>query len=618
LVTRTRGYAYCSANGIRINTTTITMETIINNIVTLPDKYVFPQTYIINMAKCTKKRDYIHQQMIFQSNTNFKFIDAIDGSTDSETGALMKKYFQYMNVRKSSQAIEFDRTTVLSSYKNKYNSKRQHINRGSLGLIQSAFLLMNEFVKSHSEHALILEDDVYTLKDLDGNLFANKHLFKGKDLIYLGCHTYQHNIYPEKSGSIFIDIANCPYLIYGTYAIIISKQLAQYILDLGIDRILHLNLSWDLLLNYIRDTRKEQFTFFLYFKQLFIPNVIKDGGINPIKDVSFYSKNKIMLHDYYIPGVTKEHTDTDIASIMSTHNEKFFFEFVNKVVYINLSHRVDRKEHIEEQLTKYITNSKIRRFDAIRNEKGAIGCALSHIAVLEMAIAENWDSVFIVEDDFMWTEHFASGYDILKKLIQKDYDVIVLGGSFVKSYKNSFKLISCNCALSYIINKTYYEKLLKCFKQAVEELTKTYDPSKYAIDQAWKHLQRRDNWYIIKPNMGIQIPTYSDIENIFRDYSSYFDINLEYDDEIDPQLTKEYLNLLETKTRTGYRSIRYYKIDDRFNENYNTNWLKNIKIPNMNSSFEELSIPSAEEIIKRDTNVDKIIMTGLRLKRFVI
>lgn len=207
---------------------------------------------------------------------------------------------------------------------------------------------------------------------------------------------------------------------------------------------------------------------------------------------------------------------------------------------------------------KYIHSSKIRRFNAIRHEKGAVGCGLSQIAILEMAISENWDNVFIAEDDLTWTEYFANGHDILEKLIRKDYDVIVLGGTFVKSYKNSFKLISCNCALSYIVNKSYYQTLLKCFKNAVKDLIKTNNQSKYAIDQAWKELQRRDNWYIIKPIMCRQLPSYSDIENVYKDYTEYFNSKiLEYD----------YQSNLE------FSKLRYEN-DDRFNDNRTTDWWK--------------------------------------------
>jgi GR25 family glycosyltransferase involved in LPS biosynthesis len=278
------------------------------------------------MAKCTKKRDYMEKQMLFQSNTNFEFIEAIDGSDNPETNVIMKKYFQYMNVRSASQAVGFNSSTMIASYKQKYNYSRQHLSRGALGLIQSAFLLMSKFVESDDNHALILEDDVYTMKKLDKNLFINKELLKGKDLVYLGCHTSKNNIFPEKSDTIFLDIVNYQHLIYGTYSMIISKPLAQYILSLGIDTVLRLNLSWDLLLNYIRDTEKQRFTFFLYFKQVFIPNVIKQGGITPSENLNFYTtKANVRLHDYYIPEVTSDHTDNEIVTIMSTHTEKIFF-----------------------------------------------------------------------------------------------------------------------------------------------------------------------------------------------------------------------------------------------------------------------------------------------------
>lgn len=539
-----RMYNYNKTNSLNYDTSFYKEESkdlhknILDYLLALPPcKYSFPKTYIINMAKCTKKRDYMEKQMLFQCNTNFKFIEAIDGSNNSETNVLTKKYFEYMNVKHPSQSVEFHRSIMVASYKYKYNFKRQHLTRGALGLIQSSFLLMSEFVESDEDHVLILEDDVYTMKNLDKNLFINKELLRGKDLVYLGCHTSKNNIFPEKSDSIFIDILNYQHLIYGSYSIIISKRLAQYILSLGIDRILRLNLSWDLFLNYIRDTEKQRFTFFLYFKQVFIPNVIKRGGINPTKDLSFYTNNNVRLHDYYIPEVTNEHTNNDIGTIMSTHTEdNFFFEFISKVVYINLEDRLDRKKHIEGQLSKYINTDKICRFNAVKNIRGAIGCGLSHIAVLEMAIAENWDNVFIAEDDLTWTADFTSGYNILENLIREEYDVIVLGGSFVKSYKDSFKLISCNCALAYIVNNSYYQKLLDCFKKGVYQLTRSYNQSRYAIDQVWKPLQRHDNWYVIKPNMCVQLPSYSNIENDFKDYTRYFNNTSEYDDMSAKQL----------------------------------------------------------------------------------
>jgi hypothetical protein len=37
----------------------------------------------------------------------------------------------------------------------------------------------------------------------------------------------------------------------------------------------------------------------LYFKELFIPNVCKYGGINPFRDQSFYTEGNINVDEYY-------------------------------------------------------------------------------------------------------------------------------------------------------------------------------------------------------------------------------------------------------------------------------------------------------------------------------
>jgi len=94
-----------------------------------------------------------------------------------------------------------------------------------------------------------------------------------------------------------------PKLIYGTYAIIISRKLASHILTVGLENIINLNLSWDLFLNYIRETT--DFRFFLYFKELFVPDVMKDG-IQQQRGNNFYIKNEMNLNDYHLNHFTPE------------------------------------------------------------------------------------------------------------------------------------------------------------------------------------------------------------------------------------------------------------------------------------------------------------------------
>lgn len=195
------------------------------------------------------------------------------------------------------------------------------------------------------------------------------------------------------------------------------------------------------------------------------------------------------------------------------------FEFIDKVVYINLEHRTDRREQIEAELLKF-PSEKVVRFNAIKHERGAVGCTQSHIAVLEMAIEEGWSNYLVVEDDAMWV-NFDKGYLLLEKLAKNHYDVIVLG-SVNPKIDNKFKLTSCQTTTAFIVHHDYYETLLTNFKEGLEGFLQTGNYPKYAVDQYWKRLQPDGNWYGISPSLMIQRPSFSDIDQCFRDNRQYF------------------------------------------------------------------------------------------------
>jgi len=45
---------------------------------------------------------------------------------------------------------------------------------------------------------------------------------------------------------------------------------------------------------------------------------------------------------------------------------------------------------------------------------------------------------------------------------------------------------------------------------------------KYCLDQYWKLLQKKDNWYIVHPALCIQASGFSSICNQEVDYEKYF------------------------------------------------------------------------------------------------
>ena len=52
----------------------------------------------------------------------------------------------------------------------------------------------------------------------------------------------------------------------------------------------------------------------------------------------------------------------------------------------------------------------------------------------------------------------------------------------------------------------------------ISKIIETGDSSKYTNDQSWKPLQEKDNWVCFKKRIGVQRPSYSDIEKINVNY----------------------------------------------------------------------------------------------------
>jgi glycosyl transferase family 25 len=193
-------------------------------------------------------------------------------------------------------------------------------------------------------------------------------------------------------------------------------------------------------------------------------------------------------------------------------------EFIEKVVYINLAYRTDRKEEVETELLKYFPAEKVLRFDAFKDERPEIGCSNSHIAALELAISEGWNNVLIVEDDSMWSD--MSGYSILEEKINK-YDVIMLGSTFA-SYSKDYRVRSAHSGNAYLVAKHYYNVLLANLKDARTKLIETGNKGMYMNDSYWKILQQKDEWYVVVPSLLIQRASFSDINKEFVDYEKLF------------------------------------------------------------------------------------------------
>jgi glycosyl transferase family 25 len=196
---------------------------------------------------------------------------------------------------------------------------------------------------------------------------------------------------------------------------------------------------------------------------------------------------------------------------------------IKHAFYINLLSRPDRKEHVENQLKTI--GIKAERFNAIKMNNGAIGCSMSHLKIIEMAKNNNWEHVFIVEDDILFTKPqlFIDQFNKFLSL-HKDFDVVLVAGNnlppYTKTDDTCVQVTHCQTTTGYLVKKHYYDKIIQNYKEGILNLMKEPDKHRFfAIDKYWFKLQKTDKWYLIIPLTVTQREDYSDIEKKPTNYS---------------------------------------------------------------------------------------------------
>lgn len=191
-------------------------------------------------------------------------------------------------------------------------------------------------------------------------------------------------------------------------------------------------------------------------------------------------------------------------------------KYIDKIIYINLSSRLDKKEQIENELNNF--QLEYERFDAIDTpEYGAYGCGLSHIAVLKIAKEKNYKNVLILEDDFQFLVTKEEFENNLTAFFESnlDYNVCMLSYDLRKHIpiENNVvdKVVEAHTTSGYLIHSNYYDALINLFEKAMPLLIYTKLHWIFSIDVVWKDLQKKDNWYFFKTRIGKQRPGYSDV-----------------------------------------------------------------------------------------------------------
>lgn len=193
-------------------------------------------------------------------------------------------------------------------------------------------------------------------------------------------------------------------------------------------------------------------------------------------------------------------------------------KYIDKVFYINLDKRTDRRETIEKELIQY--NLDFERFPAVEiGYYGCLGCSYSHHNAISLAKERGYKNILILEDDFT----FVISPEEFEKQMEEffdsnvDYDVCMFSFNLHSysscQYKFLHKVQHAQTTSGYLVNEKYYDKILDNYKNGLEKLGATWQDWIYAIDVYWKPLQENDNWYCFKNRIGKQMPGFSDIRN---------------------------------------------------------------------------------------------------------
>jgi GR25 family glycosyltransferase involved in LPS biosynthesis len=202
-------------------------------------------------------------------------------------------------------------------------------------------------------------------------------------------------------------------------------------------------------------------------------------------------------------------------------------ELFKNTFFINLEHRTDRLNHIQNEFIKMDIIGE--RINAVKAKVGGIGCTLSHIRCLEEAKKRDYEYVFICEDDISFTNP-----ELFKQQLQKfwdnkeiQWDILLIGANVVPPYHMCgdycARVFNSQTTTGYVVKQSMYDVLLENFKESSQmQMKNPGQPgisNPYALDIYWKRLQPQYFWWIITPLTVTQYENHSEIENRVTNYN---------------------------------------------------------------------------------------------------
>jgi GR25 family glycosyltransferase involved in LPS biosynthesis len=195
---------------------------------------------------------------------------------------------------------------------------------------------------------------------------------------------------------------------------------------------------------------------------------------------------------------------------------------MNQHFYINLDERKKRNEETKTELKKLGIVSP-NRMSAVQLKVGLVGCALSHIKVIQKAKELAWSYCIIFEDDIL-IEDPEKLMGHITKYINFDYDVLYLGCWHAEPpgvvNNDLLRVRHAWTTHAYIIKAHYYDTMIENLREGALKKMQCPENNFYNLDEYVRVLQQKDKWYCLNPIRVTQRDGWSDNFNSNRNLSA--------------------------------------------------------------------------------------------------
>lgn len=174
---------------------------------------------------------------------------------------------------------------------------------------------------------------------------------------------------------------------------------------------------------------------------------------------------------------------------------------------INLKHRTDRYDHMINEMKKLPISYEF--IEGIVDETKT--CFQSQKKCIQLAKQNKLPYILILEDDATFTDNvieiFKTAFNEIQKL---NWDMFFLGAnlqsSAIRISNSLLKLTGAYAAHAYMVHERFYDTILEL-------------PHECEMDVHYHNLMPNHNVYMCDPMIAYQLPSYSDLQDGYRDYN---------------------------------------------------------------------------------------------------